>query len=95
MLSSTMNPGRRRPTSDRISINSQPERLPAVLRVVLPGSEPWPVSAVLTAVLPTVNPGGWAPTSALRMVYKREYPRFLKRFTGYVIEQCKNRPIMW
>jgi len=42
-----------------------------------------------------VNPGGWAPTSALRMVYKREYPRFLKRFTGYVIEQCKSKPIMW
>ncbi|XP_037079943.1 ceramide transfer protein-like isoform X2 [Pollicipes pollicipes] len=42
-----------------------------------------------------VNPGGWAPTSALRMVYKREYPRFLKRFTGYVIEQCKNKPIQW
>ncbi|KAJ8304153.1 hypothetical protein KUTeg_017736 [Tegillarca granosa] len=30
-----------------------------------------------------VNPGGWAPASVLRAVYKREYPRFLKRFTGY------------
>ena len=26
-----------------------------------------------------VNPGGWAPASALRVVYKREYPKFLKR----------------
>ena len=24
-----------------------------------------------------VNPGGWAPASVLRTVYKREYPRFL------------------
>ncbi|XP_067644957.1 ceramide transfer protein isoform X2 [Eurosta solidaginis] len=40
-----------------------------------------------------VNPGGWAPASALRAVYKREYPKFLKRFTGYVIDQCKNKPI--
>ncbi|CAB1319915.1 unnamed protein product [Coregonus sp. 'balchen'] len=31
-----------------------------------------------------VNPGGWAPASVLRAVAKREYPKFLKRFTGYV-----------
>ncbi|XP_063226117.1 ceramide transfer protein [Bacillus rossius redtenbacheri] len=42
-----------------------------------------------------VNPGGWAPASVLRAVYKREYPKFLKRFTSYVIEQCKNKPIMF
>ena len=42
-----------------------------------------------------VNPGGWAPASVLRTVYKREYPRFLKRFTGYVIEKCKRKPLMW
>ncbi|EDW17219.1 uncharacterized protein Dmoj_GI16626, isoform A [Drosophila mojavensis] len=42
-----------------------------------------------------VNPGGWAPASALRAVYKREYPKFLKRFTGYVIDQCKDKPIMF
>lgn len=42
-----------------------------------------------------VNPGGWAPASVLRAVYKREYPKFLKRFTGYVIDQCKDKPIMF
>jgi len=42
-----------------------------------------------------VNPGGWAPASVLRAVYKREYPKFLKRFTDYVVEQCKNKPIMF
>lgn len=40
-----------------------------------------------------VNPGGWAPSSVLRAVYKREYPKFLKRFTAYVIEKTKNLPI--
>ncbi|CAF5041884.1 unnamed protein product, partial [Rotaria sp. Silwood1] len=33
------------------------------------------------------NPGGWVPSAALRGVAKREYPRFLKRFTSYVVEQ--------
>ena len=42
-----------------------------------------------------VNPGGWAPASVLRTVYKREYPRFLKRFTGYVIEKCRRKTLMW
>ncbi|KAL1462456.1 hypothetical protein WDU94_014290 [Cyamophila willieti] len=42
-----------------------------------------------------VNPGGWTPSSLLRTIYKREYPKFLKRFTSYVIEQCKNKPIMY
>jgi hypothetical protein len=28
-------------------------------------------------------------------VYKREYPKFLKRFTAYVIDQCKDKPIMF
>lgn len=41
----------------------------------------------------TVNPGGWAPSSVLRAVYKREYPKFLKRFTAYVLEKTKNLPI--
>ncbi|KAK2582663.1 hypothetical protein KPH14_004941 [Odynerus spinipes] len=40
-----------------------------------------------------VNPGGWAPASVLRAVYKREYPKFLKRFTSFCIDQCKNKPI--
>ncbi|XP_060805571.1 ceramide transfer protein isoform X1 [Amyelois transitella] len=41
----------------------------------------------------TVNPGGWAPAGVLRAVYKREYPKFLKRFTGYVAEQCRGKPL--
>lgn len=43
----------------------------------------------------SVNPGGWAPASALRAIYKREYPKFLKRFTSYVIDQRKDQPIMF
>lgn len=42
-----------------------------------------------------VNPGGWAPASVLRAVYKREYPKFLKRFTAFVISQTKDKPIMF
>jgi len=42
-----------------------------------------------------VNPGGWAPASVLRTVYKREYPRFLKRFTQYVIDKTRNLQVMW
>ncbi|KAJ8925974.1 hypothetical protein NQ315_009829 [Exocentrus adspersus] len=42
-----------------------------------------------------VNPGGWAPASVLRAVYKREYPKFLKRFTAYVKNQTKSKPIMY
>ncbi|XP_069997920.1 ceramide transfer protein [Penaeus vannamei] len=40
-----------------------------------------------------VNPGGWAPASVLRAVYKREYPKFLKRFTQYVVDKCADQPI--
>merc|ERR1719187_2016782 len=42
-----------------------------------------------------VNPGGWAPASVLRTVYKREYPRFLKRFTQYVLDKTLDKEIMW
>jgi len=42
-----------------------------------------------------VNPGGWAPASVLRAVYKREYPRFLKRFTQYVEEKCRGKRLDW
>ena len=42
-----------------------------------------------------VNPGGWAPASVLRAVYKREYPRFLKRFTQYVGDKTKSKEIKW
>ncbi|XP_071844879.1 ceramide transfer protein-like isoform X2 [Apostichopus japonicus] len=40
-----------------------------------------------------VNPGGWAPASVLRTVYKREYPKFLRRFSGYVQEKYKSKPV--
>ena len=42
-----------------------------------------------------VNPGGWAPASVLRALYKREYPKFLKRFTGYVQDAQEGKPIMF
>ena len=40
----------------------------------------------------TVDPGGWVPPAALRVIYKREYPRFLKTFTEYVIEKMRSFP---
>ena len=46
-------------------------------------------------ILIAVNPGGWAPASGVRAVYKREYPRFLKKFTQYVIDKCKDQEIMF
>ncbi|KAK7602137.1 hypothetical protein V9T40_009578 [Parthenolecanium corni] len=42
-----------------------------------------------------VNPGGWAPSAALRMIYKREYPRFLRKFTAYVTSKTKGKSIMF
>jgi collagen type IV alpha-3-binding protein len=42
-----------------------------------------------------VNPGGWAPANVLRAVYKREYPKFVKRFTEYVINKTKKQPILF
>ncbi|KAF6216601.1 hypothetical protein GE061_000945 [Apolygus lucorum] len=42
-----------------------------------------------------VNPGGWVPASALRAVYKREYPKFLKRFTAYVHSQTRDKSILF
>lgn len=41
-------------------------------------------SIVYTA---TINPGGWVPKKALRTVYRREYPRFLRTFTQYVAKK--------
>ncbi|KAL6731617.1 hypothetical protein Aduo_002462 [Ancylostoma duodenale] len=40
-----------------------------------------------------VHPGGWVPTAALRHVYKKEYPKFLRTFTDYVVKNVKNKPI--
>ncbi|KAK5871363.1 hypothetical protein PBY51_004248 [Eleginops maclovinus] len=42
-----------------------------------------------------VNPGGWAPASVLRAVAKREFPKFLKRFTSYVQEKTAGKPILF
>ncbi|XP_051732846.1 ceramide transfer protein isoform X2 [Ctenopharyngodon idella] len=42
-----------------------------------------------------VNPGGWAPASVLRAVAKREYPKFLKRFTSYVQEKTAGKQILF
>lgn len=42
-----------------------------------------------------VNPGGWAPASVLRAVAKREYPKFLKRFTSYVQEKTSDNAILF
>ncbi|XP_073440198.1 ceramide transfer protein isoform X2 [Dendrobates tinctorius] len=42
-----------------------------------------------------VNPGGWAPASVLRAVAKREYPKFLKRFTTYVQEKTSGKSILF
>ncbi|GMT27075.1 hypothetical protein PFISCL1PPCAC_18372 [Pristionchus fissidentatus] len=37
----------------------------------------------------SVHPGGWVPTGALRQVFKREYPKFLRTFTAFVLEKVK------
>ena len=42
-----------------------------------------------------VNPGGWAPASVVRMISKREMPKFLRTFTAYVREKVDNKPIMF
>ena len=41
----------------------------------------------------TINPGGWVPKKALRTVYRREYPRFLRTFTQYVLKKEENSPL--
>ncbi|XP_014674742.1 PREDICTED: collagen type IV alpha-3-binding protein-like isoform X2 [Priapulus caudatus] len=42
-----------------------------------------------------VNPGGWAPATVIRAVYKREYPRFVKRFSQFVKDVTANKPILF
>ncbi|CAK9303561.1 unnamed protein product [Gordionus sp. m RMFG-2023] len=42
-----------------------------------------------------INPGGWTPPSVLRAVYKREYPKFLKKFTSYVKDMTKNKELLF
>ncbi|CAP23325.2 Protein CBG02248 [Caenorhabditis briggsae] len=40
-----------------------------------------------------VHPGGWVPVSALRHVYKKEYPKFLRTFTEFVKKNVKGKPL--
>lgn len=54
----------------------------------------WALTGRLFVVV-AVNPGGWAPASVLRAVAKREYPKFLKRFTSYVQEKTAGKPILF
>ncbi|CAF1108615.1 unnamed protein product [Adineta ricciae] len=42
-----------------------------------------------------INPGGWVPSVGVRNVAKREYPRFIKRFTSYVVDQTRDKPILF
>ena len=42
----------------------------------------------------SVNPGGWAPASAIRQVAKREYPKFLRKFSTYVQTVTADKPLM-
>ncbi|KAF6212798.1 hypothetical protein GE061_010507 [Apolygus lucorum] len=42
----------------------------------------------------TVNPGGWVPASAIRALSRKEYPKFLNKFTSYVVEQTKHKEIL-
>jgi len=42
-----------------------------------------------------VNPGGWAPQSVIRMVARREVPKFLKIFSRYVQEKTADHPILF
>lgn len=55
----------------------------------------WSHVLIQTSNVCTVNPGGWAPASVLRAVAKREYPKFLKRFTSYVQEKTASKPILF
>ncbi|CAI4220899.1 unnamed protein product [Auanema sp. JU1783] len=40
-----------------------------------------------------VHPGGWLPLAALRRVYKKEYPKFLRTFTEFVVKSVKHQKI--
>eukprot|EP00116_Pleurobrachia_bachei_P003812 sb/3464074/ len=41
----------------------------------------------------SVNPGGWAPSAAVRAVSQREYPKFLKKISAFAIDHVKNNPV--
>jgi collagen type IV alpha-3-binding protein len=42
-----------------------------------------------------VDFGGWAPAAATRAVAKKEYPKFVKKFSLFVKNQTKDKPIMF
>lgn len=42
-----------------------------------------------------VNPGGWAPASVVKLISKRELPKFLKTFAIYVQQKTKDLPILF
>ncbi|GAA50299.1 goodpasture-antigen-binding protein kinase, partial [Clonorchis sinensis] len=42
-----------------------------------------------------INPGGWVPAAGLRTLARREYPRFLKRFSAYVQEQTREKTALF
>ena len=60
-------------------------------------SVPWfePFKDIKTSIVytSTINPGGWVPKKALRSVYRREYPRFLRTFTQYVSKKNQSLPL--
>ncbi|KAL5259144.1 hypothetical protein ACHWQZ_G009559 [Mnemiopsis leidyi] len=41
----------------------------------------------------SVNPGGWAPSAAVRAVSQREYPKFLKKISAFAVDHVKKNAI--
>ena len=41
----------------------------------------------------SVNPGGWAPSAAVRAVSQREYPKFLKKISAFAVDHVKKNEI--
>jgi collagen type IV alpha-3-binding protein len=46
------------------------------------------------AYIAQIHPGGWLPAVALRQVYKREYPKFLREFTEYAANKVRSDPLL-
>lgn len=49
---------------------------------------------LINLFLISVDPGGWVPVAGLRMIYKREYPKFLRGFTEYVVKNTRSTPLI-
>lgn len=43
----------------------------------------------------SVNPGGWAPSAAVRAVSQREYPKFLKKISAFAQDHVKSSAIQF